>query len=93
MSSHEKGNGVETEGESNNYGIVDQDIQFMGSYFSEGLLFDEGEFYSSYLFRIDMFNIKNEFSGKDLFVDWLLIDQLIYVIVLFYIFFMNIKYL
>ena len=26
LSSHEKGNGVETEGESNNYGIVDLNI-------------------------------------------------------------------
>ena len=60
---------METEGESNNYGMVYLNIQFMGSYVGEGLFFDVREVNSLYLSRFDMFNIKIEFSGKDLFIN------------------------
>ena len=35
FSRHGRGIGVDTEGESNNYGMVDLNIQFMGSYVGE----------------------------------------------------------
>ena len=61
--------GVETEGESNNYGMGDLNIQFMGSYVGEGLFFDGVKVDSLYLFRFDIFNINFRFSCRDLFVN------------------------
>ena len=76
FSSHKRGMGLETQGESNNYGIGDLNIQFMGSYVGEGLFFDGGEVNSLYLSRFDMFNIKLSSQARVcLLIDYSLINR------------------
>ena len=60
---------METEGEYNNCGMVDLNIQFMGSYVGEVFFFDGGEVFSLYLFRFDISNINFEFSSQDMCVN------------------------
>ena len=70
---------METEGESNNYGMVDLNIQFMGSYVGEVWFLDQERLTLYTFFMFDIFNINFEFSSQDLFVNWLLNDQLIFL--------------